>query len=351
MTAVPASVALPRRKSFARTRGAAGSIGSVALTLLGLLALTFFIGRVLPLDPVIAVIGDQADQATYQKVFHELGLDRPLYEQFAIYVGDVMQGNFRQALFTGNAVVDDLKRVLPATVELATAAIIVGVLLGIPLGVLAAVYQGRWIDHVVRVVSLVGHSVPIFWIGMMGLVVFYAKLHLVGGSGRVDVLFLGQVEERTGFLLIDSLLAGDYEVFRDALNHLVLPASILGYSSTASIARLTRSFMLTELNQEYVMAARAKGLKPWRVIWHHAFPNIGVPLLTIVALSYASLLEGAVLTETVFSWPGFGQYLTSSLLIGDMNAVMACTLIVGLIFICVNLICDLLYRVLDPRTR
>ena len=328
-----------------------GQVASVVTTLLGLLALTFFMGRMLPIDPVISIVGDQADQATYQMVYHRLGLDQPLYRQFMLYVRDMLTGDFGSALFTGHRVADDLAKVFPATIELASFAIILGVGIGVPLGILAAVYRGTVIDHVARFFGLLGYSSPSFWLGLMGLIIFYAALDLVGGPGRLDVAYLDMVEPRTGLLLVDSLWAGEYEVFWNAFSHIVLPGCILGYGSLAYISRMTRSFMLEQLGQEYVITARAKGLSQARVIWRHAFGNILVQLITVVALAYAFLLEGAVLTETVFAWPGFGRYLTGGLLAGDMNAVLACVLIVGVIFIGLNLLADLLYRLMDPRTR
>ncbi len=324
---------------------------SVLTTLLGLLALTFFMGRMLPVDPVISIIGDQADQSTYNMVYHQLGLDQPLYVQFYLFVRDMLSFDFGNALFTGHRVADDLSKVFPATIELATFAIIIGVGIGVPLGILAAVYRGSFIDHIARFLGLLGYSTPTFWLGLMGLIIFYATLGWVGGPGRLDVSFIDMVEPHTGLLLVDSLWEGEYEVFWNALRHIVLPGSILGYGSLAYISRMTRSFMLEQLGQEYVIAARVKGLSRWRVVWRHAFRNILVQLITVIALAYAFLLEGAVLTETVFAWPGFGRYLTSGLLAGDMNAVLACVLIVGIIFIGLNLLADLLYRVLDPRTR
>jgi peptide/nickel transport system permease protein len=332
-------------------REAGRQAAAVAVSLFGLLAITFFIGRLLPLDPVIAIIGDDAPQSTYDMVFRELGLDRPLWEQFAIYVGRVLQGDFGRALNTANRVADDLARVFPATIELATASLLIGIGLGVPFGVIAAVHRGKPIDHVVRLVGLVGYSAPTFWLGLMGLVVFYAWLGWVGGPGRVGIAFIDLIEPTTGMLLIDSLLAGEPEMFWSAVEHIILPASILGAASTAYIARMTRSFMLEQLGQEYIITARIKGLSRARVVWRHAFPNIMVQLVTVLALAYAFLLEGAVLTETVFAWPGFGRYLTLGLLAGDMNVVLACTLIVGLTFIVLNLVSDVLYRLLDPRTR
>jgi len=329
----------------------AEQVGSIFITLFGLLILTFVIGRIMPNDPVRAIVGEDATPEVYQNVYHQLGFDRPMWQQFLMYLRDVLHFDFGTAIRTGQPVLNDILRVLPATVELATFAIIVGAGLGIPLGVAAAVKKDKWQDQLIRVFSLMGHSMPIFWTGMIGLLVFYAGLGWVGGSGRMSQFFIGLVPERTNFLLIDSALAGEWEVFRSALNHIILPASLLGYSSAAYITRMTRSFMLDQINQEYVTTARVKGLSARQTIWRHAFLNIRVQLVTIVALAYGSLLEGAVLIETVFAWPGFGQYLTSNLLIGDMNAVMTCVLIVGVIFIALNLISDLLYRLFDPRTR
>lgn len=339
--------------SFSRLRlaGAAGQLGSIAITLLGLLMLTFLIGHLMPADPVRAMVGEDATRETYEQVYTSLGLDRPLYEQFVYYLGNVLTGDFGTSIRTGQPVIQDILHVMPATIELATFAIVIGAVLGVSMGVLAAVNKDCWPDHLVRVFSLFGHSMPIFWTGMIALIVFYAHLGLVGGSGRMDQFYIGLVEERTGFLLIDSLMAGEMDVFWSALNHLILPAALLGYSSSAYITRMTRSFMLDQLGQEYVTTARVKGLSQRQTIWLHAFGNIRVQLVTIIALAYGSLLEGAVLIETVFSWPGFGQYLTSNLIIGDMNAVMTCVLIVGVIFIGLNLLSDLLYRIFDPRTR
>lgn len=331
--------------------GAVGQIGTILVTLLGLLVLTFIIGRMMPADPVRAIVGEDATRETYEQVFRSLGLDRPLWEQFFYYLGDVLTGNFGTSIRTGQPVIKDILHVMPATIELATFAIVIGAGLGVTMGVIAAVNKDRWPDHVVRVLSLFGHSMPIFWTGMIALIVLYAKLDLVGGSGRMDQFYIGLVPETTGFLLIDSLLAGEMDVFWSAVNHLILPASLLGYSSSAYITRMTRSFMLDQLGQEYITTARVKGLSNRQTVWRHAFGNIRVQLVTIVALAYGSLLEGAVLIETVFAWPGFGQYLTSNLIIGDMNAVMTCVLIVGVIFIALNLLSDVLYRLFDPRTR
>jgi peptide/nickel transport system permease protein len=195
-----------------------------------------------------------------------------------------------------------------------------------------------------------GHSIPNFWLGLMALVVFYVKLDWIGGAGRTSIFYIDAVDRVTGSILVDALIAGNQEVFFDALRHVVMPALILASSAMAFLSRMTRSFMLEQLNQEYVVTARVKGLSKGGVVWH-AFRNIAVQLLTIVILSYGGLLDGAVLTETVFSWPGFGQYLTAGLMNGDMNVVLTCVVLVGAVFVTMNLVADTLYRVLDPRMR
>ncbi|MYN08201.1 ABC transporter permease [Pseudoduganella aquatica] len=322
---------------------------STLATLCGLLVLTFFIGRVMPIDPVLSIVGPDADASTYQQAAARLGLDQPLWMQFGRYLGELAHGNLGTSLLTGNAVSADIARVFPATVELATLAIVLGVLAGVPLGVWAASRRGRLVDHVVRVISLAGHSTPVFWFAMMGLLVFYAWLGWAGGSGRIALMYDGAIPSVTGLLLIDTLLAGNWDAFANSVKHILLPACILGLHSMAYISRMTRSFMLAQLSQEYILTARVKGLSEAAVIWRHAFRNILVQLLTIVALAYGGLLEGAVLIETVFAWPGFGQYLTNSLLLGDMNSVMGCVLLVGVIFVTLNLVSDALYQVFDPR--
>ena len=332
-------------------RQSSGFLFQVALTLLGLLAVTFFIGRVVPIDPVLAVVGDQAPRDVYEAVKRELGLDQPLWWQFWVYVQKMAVGDFGQSLVTNRPVIEDIKRVFPATLELATFATIIGLTLGVPMGIAGAIWQDRWPDQLVRVVGLVGYSVPIFWLGIIGLLVFYGILGWVQGPGRLGVFFEDMVPVVTGVILIDAAIAREWEVFWNAFGHVVLPSAVLGYFSIAYIARMTRSFMLEQLNQEYIITARAKGVSEVRIIWVHALRNVSVPLVTVIALSYARLLEGAVLTETVFAWPGLGRDLTTALLAADMNAVLGATIVVGLIFVGINLLSDLLYRLLDPRAK
>jgi peptide/nickel transport system permease protein len=323
----------------------------VMTTFLGLLAVTFFIGRVIPVDPVAILVGDHAPTETIERVREEMGLNKPLARQFVIYVTKAMQGDFGRSILTTNPVLDDIKRAFPATIELATLATLFGALVGIPLGVYAAVRNGQWGDRLVRTFAMVGHSVPVFWLGLIGLLVFYARLGWVAGPGRIDVAFEYTFSPITGFYLLDAAIQQDWAALRSCFSHIVLPALLLGYYSMAYICRMTRSFMLAELQQEYITAARAKGLSEARVVWGHALRGALVPLVTVIALSYAVLLEGAVLTETVFSWPGLGLYITNSLQTADMNAVLGGTLVVGAVFVGLNLLSDLLYRTLDPRTR
>jgi len=327
------------------------TISSIAVTMLGLMFITFIIGRVMPIDPVLSIVGERASKATYDATFRQLGLDKPLLIQFFYYVRDVLHGDFGISYLNARPVSEDIKRVFPATMELASLGVFMGIVLGVPLGVVAAVKRGSWIDQIARVIALIGYSMPIFWLGLMGLLVFYGILGWVGGPGRVGIFYIDVVPSVTGMILIDSMLDGNWEVFKDAFSHIILPASLLGYYSLAYISRMTRSFMLEQMSAEYITTARGKGMSETAVIWRHAFLNIRVQLITVIALSYANLLEGSVLTEIIFSWPGIGQYITTALLSADMNAVLGGTVVVGLVFVLLNIFADLLYKVLDPRAK
>jgi peptide/nickel transport system permease protein len=328
-----------------------GLIFSLAVTFFGLLVITFVIGRLMPIDPVLSAVGDRASLQTYNAAKEAMGLNLPVWHQFARYAWNVVHGDLGTSIQTARPVLQDLIRVFPATAEMATVAIIIGIVLGIPLGVWAAVYRNSVLDQTMRVVGLIGYSVPIFWLGIMGLLVFYLQLEWVGGPGRLDVFYDGEVPTVTGFILIDSILADDWDVFQNAFSHIILPASLLGYYSLAYISRMTRSLMLEQLNQEYLITARVKGVPERRVIWRHAFGNIQVALITVCALAFANILEGSVLTETVFAWPGIGRYITTALGAADMNAVLGGTIVVGTIYVGLNLLTDILYRVVDPRAR
>ncbi len=321
------------------------------ITLLGLTMVTFFIGRVVPIDPVAAVLGDHYTPEAYQRVYIQLGLDQPLWVQFGHYVVGLLRLDFGTALTTGGPVIDDIARVFPATIELATTGLVIGAGLGVPLGVLAAMYRNSAVDHVARLLALIGYSTPNFWLGLVGLSILYSQLGWVGGPGRIDLIHEFRVTRITGFMLVDTAIQGQWQAFGNVVSHLILPASILALGAMAYISRMTRSFMLEQLSQEYIVTARVKGMSWAGTVWTHAFRNISVQVITVVALAYGILLEGAVVIETVFAWPGFGRYMTNALLQGDMNAVVGSTLLIGMIFVMLNFICDVLYRVLDPRTR
>ncbi|MGU3576285.1 ABC transporter permease [Brucellaceae bacterium C25G] len=334
-----------------KLRKLTGVLGSVLITLFGLMVVTFMIGRVMPVDPVIAAVGDNAPEAVIERVRAEMGLDQPLLVQFYHYIVQVLHGDLGNSILTRNPVTTDIARYFPATLELATFALIISAVIGIPLGVWAAVRQGSWIDQTIRVVCLAGHSVPVFVLALISLLVFYATLGIAPGPGRQDIIYEGMITHVTGIMTIDTLLDGDWDAFVDAVKHMIQPVVILAYFSMAYITRMTRAFMLDALKGEYVITARAKGLSLTSVIWKHAFPTVAVQLVTVLALTYAGLLEGAVVTETVFSWPGLGQYLTVSLMNADMNPVVGATLLIGVIYVGLNLLADILYKVLDPRVR
>ncbi|WP_137111015.1 ABC transporter permease [Rhodobacter sp. SY28-1] len=330
-------------------------LGTLAITLLGLLLITFIIARVVPTDPVLSIVGERATEAQIAAIREKLGLDLPMWQQFAIYVWDAMRGDLGNSIKTGAPVASEIARYFPATLELATLGTIFGTLVGVPAGVLAATRPGSISDQIVRVVGLMGYSMPVFWLGLIGLLVFYGQLDWVAGPGRLDPTYDMMMEftltSYTGMILIDSALNGAWDVFGNAVSHIILPAGLLGYVSMAYISRMTRSFMMNELGQEYITTARVKGMPEWRVIWVHAMKNVLVPLITVIALSYAYLLEGSVLTETIFAWPGLGSYITDALFSADMPAVLGGTVVVGVAFVTLNMASDILYRLVDPRAR
>ncbi|CUU25364.1 ABC transporter permease [Duffyella gerundensis] len=327
------------------------SILSLLVTLIGLLAFTFMLSHLSPVDPVLQVAGDHASESTYQQVRHDLGLDQPLPVQFWRYLEHLARGDLGISHITNQPVLSDLARTFPATIELASCAMIFGAVFGITLALLAAWKPGSVLDNLARLVSLLGYSVPVFWLGLLGLLLFYAVLHWSAGPGRLDDIWIYTMEPKTGFVLIDSWLSGDPEMFRNALAHLWLPVVVLGMLSMAGITRLLRAALLEESNKEYVTLARAKGAGRVRILLLHIFPNVLGTLITVLALSYATLLEGSVLTETVFAWPGVGRYLTTALFSSDVPAILGSTLLIGGCFVLLNTLADALTYLTDPRTR
>lgn len=331
-------------------RPAAGFAIGLALTLLGLTLFTFVLGRVVPLDPVLTIVGDRATPETYARVREQLRLDDPLVVQYLAYLGKLVHGELGTSVLTNQPVARDLLRFFPATIELATIGIVLGVACGVPLGVWSAVRRGDLTDQIIRIVVLFGYSAPVFWVGMLALLVFYAKLDWVSGPGRLDFSYEGMVDPKTNMILVDTALTGNWEILRNALSHIALPGLLLGVYSIAYISRMTRSFMLEQLSQEYVLTARVKGMSETVVIWRHAFRNTMIPLITVITLAYAHLLEGAILVETIFAWPGIGLYITNSLFNADINAVLGGTIAIGVAFVTLNVLSDMLYRVADPRS-
>lgn len=320
--------------------------------LVGVSLVAFIISHAVPSDPMNAALGQKAvnDPEIVAAYRAKWGLDEPPYVQYLTYVGNLLRGDLGQSIITRRPVAQELSRFLPATIELATTAIILTVLAGIPFGIISAVKRNTWVDRVSRVVSLVGVSAPVFWLALIGLYVLYSKLGWLPGPGRLSV-GVEPPTRVTGFYTIDSLLMGDFALFRDALHHLILPAVVLAGYSTGLITRVTRSAMLEVLDQDYIRTARSKGIKEYMVILRHALPNALIPTITVLGVSYGSLLAGTVLTEIIFSWPGIGQYAYKSSISLDFPAIMGVTMLIALIFILANLIVDITYVFLDPRLR
>jgi peptide/nickel transport system permease protein len=323
----------------------------LAMALLATLVV-FLITNTVPGDPVLAQLGDQAasDPAFVAQWRHDYGLDRPLWERYFIFLEGLSHGDLGRSIHSQRPVLDDIEEYTPATLELATVAFTLTLIVGIPLGILAAVKRDSWIDHLARVVSLLGVSSPTFWLAFILLAVFYGYLQIAPGPGRLDPIALPPPTV-TGFCLIDSALAGDWDTFQDAAAHLVLPSIVLAAATIGLITRTTRASMLEAIRQDYVRMGRAKGLRERRVILGHVLPNALVPVVTLGGLAYANLLTGAVLTETVFAWPGLGRYTFLSAAALDFPAIMAITLIVAVTYLVVNLITDISYAMLDPRVR
>jgi peptide/nickel transport system permease protein len=322
------------------------------VALFGVVLVAFLVAHMVPADPLAVVLSDQAtkDPSIRAAYVKRWGLDRSLPEQFGAYLANVLRGDLGESFTTRRPVLRDLAQFMPATVELSLAALAVSLVFGIPLGVWAAVRHNRAPDHATRVVALVGAASPIFWTGLIALYVFYYLLEWAPGPGRLDT-HISYPPRVSGFLLVDSLLAGRGEVFASALRHIVLPALVLGWFIMGIVSRTTRAAVLEVLATEYVRTARAKGLGEGVVVGSHALRNALIPIVTIVGLNFASLLSGAVLTETVFAWPGLGRYAVTASTRLDYPAILGVTMFTAVIYLAVNLIVDVVYGVLDPRIR
>lgn len=320
--------------------------------LFGITVVAFTVSHVVPGDPAAVNLGQvgMSDPTIVAAFRHQWGLDKPAPEQFLIYLGQLLHGNMGISQQTHRPVVVDLEQYLPATAELAIFAILVSILVGIPLGVISAVYHNRIIDHLSRLIALMGVSMPVFWLGLVALDVFYVHFSLLPGPGRLDES-LTPPHTITGLYTVDSLLTGNWTDLASSLGHLILPGVVLSGFSTGLFTRITRSAMLEVLGRHYIRTARAKGLPGWRVIARHAFPNALVPTLTSIGLAFANLLTGAVLAETIFNWPGIGRYAYIAAINLDFPSIMGVTILIAFIYIMINLCVDLLYAVVDPRIR
>ena len=318
--------------------------------MVGISIITFGISHLVPADPAIVALGDHATDAQIEAFREKYGLNKPVPEQYWIYVTNLMQGDLGISLRTRRPVASDLHDFFPATFELSLTALILSILIGIPAGVVSATTRNRLPDHFVRILSLIGGSVPIFWLGLILIGFFYGRLGWLPGGARIDK-FIPPPPMVTGLFTVDSLLAGNYKAFWSSVHHLILPALALGYFSTAIISRMMRSSMLEVLHQQYVLSAKARGFRQGKVVWRHAARNALIPTVTTIGVTFGSLLSGAVLTETIFSWPGLGRYATNSAINLDFPAVMGVTLLAALVYTVANLVVDVGYHWLDPRIR
>ena len=325
-------------------------IGLVIPTFVGITVLAFILVHAVPGDPLQVMNGEYAiSPQRHAELMHSYGLDRSLPMQYLIYIGHVLRGDLGQSLITHTPVIDEFAQLFPATIELSIAAMLFAVVVGLPAGIVAATRRNTVLDHGVMGAALVGYSMPIFWWGLLLIILFSVTLGWTPVSGRIDVAY--DIEPVTGFMLIDSWLDDDPDAFPSALGHLVLPAIVLGTIPLAVIARMTRSAMLEVLGEDYIRTARAKGLSPLRVIGLHALRNALIPVVTVIGLQVGYLFAGAILTETIFSWPGVGKWLVDAIFRRDYPVLQGGMLLIGTVVMVVNLAVDLLYGLINPRIR
>ncbi len=322
----------------------------MVFVLFGVMTVVFFISRVIPADPVAAMLGGQAPPELIEQVRAKWNLDKPLYDQYLIYLWRLLQGDLGVSISTGKPVAEDLLQFFPATFELATAATILSIFFGIILGIISAVRSGRVMDHLSRLSALLGISMPVFWLGLLMLLLFYYLLGWLPGAGQLPY-YMSRPPRVTGLITIDSLIAGRFDAFQSALKHLVMPAVVLSFFGIAAVSRITRSSMLDVLREEYINTARAKGLREANVVLKHALKNAMLPVSTISGITYGRLLEGSVITETIFAWPGLGRYATNAFLALDFPAVVGSTMLIALLYALTNLVVDISYAYLNPKIR
>lgn len=316
--------------------------------LIGVSLFTFTLSHVVPSDPARLIAGPHASPSEVASVRHAFGLDRPLWRQYFTYMGNLLHGDLGESLHTQRPVRDDLGDFLPATVELTSTAMLLTLAIGIPLGVLSAVFRGRWLDNLTRLFSVSGVSIPVFWLAIMLQLLLYYRLGWVPAGGRLDT-GLQPPPRLTGLYTLDSLLTGHLSLLINSGWHLLLPSLVLSFGSLAVVTRMMRATMLEVLRHDYIRTARAKGVTRRGVLWRHALRNALMPTITVAGLQMGYLLSGALLVETVFSWSGIGRYAVQSILSSDFNAIMSVTLLIAVLFIGVNLLVDLIYALVDPR--
>ncbi len=322
----------------------------IGITLLGLSVIVFVVSRVAPGDPAKVAAGPDASEEMVQVIRKEFNLDRPLPVQYFNYVRGLMRGDFGKSIRTQHGVWEDIKTFLPATFELVFASISFAILLGVLFGVLSAVYRDTWIDHSTRFFSVAGVAIPMFWLGIMLQILLAANFHLLPIGGRLATSVVPPLPI-TRFFLVDSLLSGSWTVFKDAFSHILLPAFVLSFPALASIARINRAEMLEVLHRDFVLNEKAQGVSDRLILWKYALKNALIPTLTMIGLRYGWMLGGTILVETVFDWPGIGQYAVAAAVYSDFQPVMGVTIILGLNFMIANLLVDLGYGLLDPRVR
>lgn len=320
----------------------------LVFVLFGLSVITFGLSHIIPGDPARLMAGPRASKSAVEKIRDKYGLNDPLPQQYFNYVGNLFQGDLGTSFTTRRPVSDDLKKYLPATLELGIAAFVLSTIVGVPLGVISSVSRDKLPDHLARFISISGLALPVFWLAIMAQFVFFGRLGWLPDGARLPI-GMDAPPTVTNLYTVDALLAGDWDLFRLSLTHLLMPAVVLAYGSLAVITRMVRGGMLEVLNQDYIRTARAKGIAPGGVVFGHALKNALLPTVTSLGLQIGLLLSGAFLVEIVFSWPGIGRYAVEAIQRLDYNATMAVTLVIALIFVLMNLVVDILYLFLDPR--
>jgi len=325
-------------------------LAMLVLVLLGVTLITFFLSHVIPGDPARMMVGQRASEETLQEVRRQLGLDQPVWVQYFTYMEGLVAGDFGNSIRTQQPVVDDLIKFFPATLELALTAFVIAIVIGIPIGILSAVKKDTNWDHAGRFFSIAGISTPVFWSGLIGILIFYKFFNLLPSSGRID-LMITPPPSITGLYLLDSLLTGNWAAFTNSLWHLILPACTLAFAQLAIVTRQVRASMLEVLSQEYIRTALANGIHGPVLLFRYALRNALIPTITVVGLSFGSLLGGAVVTETIFSWPGMGKYVVESIAFLDFPAIMGFTFVISFGYVIINLLVDLTYYALDPQIK